>query len=94
MAATNTTVPVLHTWTLLTAANVTNVVLENTGSKKVLIKGTSGATPPTDDDGARVMAPGAYRETTVAAMFPGVGSANRIYGRVMSGTGAMMVGHA
>lgn len=83
--------PLTHEWSLLTAANATAVMLQNTGRKKVLLKAAASATLPTDDTGHRVMAPGEYRETTVAALFPGISGANRLFGRVRSGTGEMLV---
>ena len=39
-------------WTQLTDANVTSITFQNKGTYYMLVKGTTDATKPTNDDGA------------------------------------------
>jgi len=70
-----------NTWTQITNANATSISFQNVSAGyTVSIKGTVGATPPSNFEGAIQYPPG-QRETNIALsnLFPGVSGANRIY---------------
>ena len=70
-----------NTWTQITNANATSISFQNVSAGyTVFIKGTVGATPPSNFEGAIQYAP-MQRETNIALsnLFPGVSGANRIY---------------
>ena len=77
----NTTITLAaKAWTQLTDANVTTITLQNVGGNFLLIKGTVGATPPTNLDGALRYSPGQGEcNRPLLDLFPGVSGANRIY---------------
>ena len=72
-------------WTLLTAANVTAVRIQNISGYPVLVQATVGATPPSNNAagkaGAVKLLPGEGWDADVAlsTRFPGVAGANRLY---------------
>lgn len=93
--AQNTTLSITaSTWTLLTDSNVSAITFQNVGSNHILIKGTSGATPPSNSTGAIRYNPGqGERNVSLADLFPGVSGANRIYAWAESAT-PVVVSHA
>lgn len=92
--AQNTTIIVpAKTWTQLTDADVTSITFHNTTGYYVLIKGTAGATAPTDDGGAIRYDPGqGERNVFLSELFPGI-SATRLYAYAPTGA-EVMVSHA
>lgn len=80
-------------WTQLTDANVTSITFQNKSGNYILVKGTAGATAPTDDDGAVRYNPGqGERNVLLSDLFPGI-AATRVY--CYAPTGAeVMVSHA
>lgn len=91
----NTTLSITSgTWTLLTNSNVTTMTFQNVGSNHIMIKGTVGATPPSDYTGAIRYNPGqGERNVSLADLFPGVSGANRVYAWAESAT-PVVVSHA
>lgn len=82
-----------ETWTQLTDADVTAITFQNKSGNYVLVKGTTSASAPTDDDGAIRYNPGqGERNTSLADLFPGI-SAVRVYARADNGA-EVMVSHA
>lgn len=66
-------------WTQLTNANVTSITFQNRSSDFILIKGTTSASAPTDDDGAIRYNPGqGERNVLLSDLFPGI-AAVRVY---------------
>lgn len=93
MARNTTLIIPAQTWTQLTDADVTSITFQNTAGYYMLVKGTAGATAPTDDDGAIRYNPGQGElNTALADLFPGI-SATRVYVYAPTG-GEMMVSHA
>lgn len=92
--AQNTNISITpETWTQLTDANVTSITFQNRGSSHILVKGTTGATAPTDDLGAIRYNPGqGERNVSLADLFPGI-SAARVYAYCETGA-SVMVSHA
>lgn len=82
-------------WTQITNADVTAITFEFVGFGELLVKGTIGATPPTDDTGAPVYAPGQGEGSRpLSELFPGLTGANRVYVKNRQGTGAVVISHA
>lgn len=84
-------------WTQLTDANVTSITFQNRSSDFILIKGTTGAVAPTDDDGAIRYNPGqGERNALLSDLFPGI-AALRVYAYAPANVKAspvVMVSHA
>lgn len=79
-------------WTQLTDANVTSITFQNKSGNYILVKGTAGATAPTDDDGAVRYNPGqGERNVLLSDLFPGI-SATRVYAYAPTGA-EVMVSH-
>lgn len=93
MAQNTDVVLPIATWTQLTDANVTSITFQNKSGDYILVKGTTGATAPTDDDGAIRYNPGQGElNTALSDLFPGI-SATRVY--VYAPNGAeVMVSHS
>jgi len=88
---TDVTLPVA-TWTQLTDANITSITFQNKSGGYILVKGTSGATAPTDNDGAIRYNPGqGERNALLSDLWPGIG-ANRVYAYADGGA-EVMVSH-
>ena len=84
---------VADTWTELTNANVTSITFQNKGSFYVLVKGTTSASAPTNEDGAiRYNAGQGELDTSLAEMFPGIG-ALRLFAKAPKPI-SVMVSHA
>ena len=67
-------------WTQLTDANVTSITFQNRSSDFILIKGTTSAVAPVNDDGAIRYNPGqGERNALLSDLFPGI-AAVRVYG--------------
>ena len=82
----------IATWTQLTDADVTSITFQNKSGNYILVKGTAGATAPTDDNGAVRYNPGQGElNTTLSDLFPGV-SATRVYAYAPTGA-EVMVSH-
>ena len=83
-------------WTQLTDANVTNITFQNVSAPIMLIKGTVGATAPTDTAGALNYERGqGERNVALADLFPGVSGVNRVWAYASNGAqGSVMVSHA
>lgn len=89
---TDVVVPVA-TWTQLTNSNVTSITFQNKSGGYILVKGTVGATAPTDNDGSiRYNAGQGELNTPLADLFAGIG-ANRVYAYAPNGA-EVMVSHA
>ena len=83
----------IATWTQLTDADVTAITFQNKSGNYILVKGTVGATAPTDDDGAVRYNPGqGERNVAMTDLFPGV-AATRVYAYAPTGA-EVMVSHA
>lgn len=84
-------------WTQLTNADVTSITFQNRSSDFILIKGTTGASAPTDDDGAIRYNPGqGERDVFLSELFPGI-AAVRVYAYAPANAKAspvVMVSHA
>jgi hypothetical protein len=79
MAQNTDIVLTANTWTQLTNADVTSITFQNKGTYHILVKGTAGATAPTDDDGAVRYNPGqGERNANLSDLFPGI-SATRVW---------------
>lgn len=93
--AQNTTINIAAaTWVLLTDANVTSVTFQNISTNFVRIKGTVGATPPSDLTGAIRYNPGqGERNVALSDLFPGLSGVNRLYAYSMDGS-AVVISHA
>jgi hypothetical protein len=92
--AQNTTIALAsRTWTQLTNTDATSATFMNLGPATVYIKGTVGATPPTDTLGGLAYEPGQGElNTSLANMWPGI-AATRLY--AYSGTPTeVMISHA
>ena len=80
-------------WTQLTDADVTRITFQNKGGNYILIKGTVGATAPTDDDGSVRYNPGqGERNVLLADLFAGI-AATRVYAYAPTSS-EVMVSHA
>lgn len=92
--AQNTTISIPKTaWTQLTDANVTAITFQNIGGQFALIKGTTGATAPTDATGSIRYNPGqGERNVAMSDLFPGV-TAVRLWAWCSTAT-EIMVSHA
>lgn len=92
--AQNTTISLTAgEWTQLTDADITSITFQNTGNYAVFIKGTAGATAPTDRTGAvRYDTYEGERNALLSDLFPGI-SATRVYA-FSFGTTSVMVSHA
>ena len=92
--AQNTTVTLTaETWTQLTDADVTSITFQNKSGDYILVKGTVGASAPSDDDGAVRYNPGqGERNVSLSDLFPGV-AATRVYAYAPNGA-EVMVSHA
>ncbi len=92
MAQNTDVVLPIATWTQLTDADVTSITFQNKSGNYILVKGTAGATAPTDDNGAVRYNPGQGElNTTLSDLFPGV-SATRVYAYAPTGA-EVMVSH-
>jgi len=81
------------TWTQLTDADVTSITFQNKSGDYILVKGTVGASAPSDDDGAVRYNPGqGERNVSLSDLFPGV-AATRVYAYAPTGA-EVMVSHA
>lgn len=69
------------TWTQLTNADVSALRVQNLNGYAIELKATVGATAPTNDAGAIVLAAwqAIAADLTLAQLFPGVSGANRVY---------------
>lgn len=68
-----------NTWTQLTNADVTSITFQNKGTYHIFVKGTAGATAPTNDNGAVRYNPGqGERNVSLADLFPGI-AATRVW---------------
>lgn len=66
-------------WTQLTDANITTITFQNKGTYHILVKGTTDATKPTNEDGAIRYNPGQGElNAALADLFPGI-SAVRVW---------------
>lgn len=64
---------VADTWTELTNANVTSATFQNKGSFSVLVKGTTSASAPTDENGSIKYHPNEGEpNTALSDLFPGI----------------------
>lgn len=92
--AQNTTITLAaETWTQLTDANITSITFQNISGYHVMVKGTTSAVAPTDDDGAIRYNPGqGERNVLLSDLFPGI-SATRVYAYAPNGA-EVMVSHA
>ena len=92
--AQNTTITLAaETWTQLTDANITSITFQNISGYHVMVKGTTSAVAPTDDDGAVRYNPGqGERNVLLSDLFPGI-SATRVYAYAPNGA-EIMVSHA
>jgi hypothetical protein len=89
---TDVTLPIA-TWTQLTDANVTSITFQNKSGNYILVKGTTSASAPTDDDGAVRYNPGqGERDVFLSELFPGI-AAVRVYAYAPTGA-EVMVSHA
>ena len=81
------------TWAQLTDADVTSITFQNKSGDYILVKGTVGASAPSDDDGAVRYNPGqGERNVSLSDLFPGV-AATRVYAYAPTGA-EVMVSHA
>ena len=89
--AQNTTVDIpAATWTQITDANVTSITFQNISGNFVRVKGTVGATAPTDLSGSLRYNPGqGERNVALTDLFPGISGVNRVY--VFADSGAQVV---
>lgn len=88
---TDITLPIAA-WTQLTDANVTSITFQNKSGGYILVKGTAGATAPTNNDGAIRYNPGqGERNALLSDLWPGIG-ATRVYAYTDSGA-EVMVSH-
>lgn len=82
------------TWTQLTDANITTVTFQNISGAFVLIKGTVGATAPTNREGAIRYNPGqGERNVLLSDLFPGLSGVNRLYAFSEDGA-SVVISHA
>ena len=80
-------------WTQLTDADVTSITFQNKSGDYILVKGTVGASAPSDDDGAVRYNPGqGERNVSLSDLLPGV-AATRVYAYAPTGA-EVMVSHA
>lgn len=90
---TTTTVGPGGDWVQLTDSDVTSITIQNIGGSKVMLKGTTSATAPTDDSGAIHLGAGqALINEFLSDLWPGVASV-RVYAKSQYGTQAV-VSHA
>jgi len=83
----------IETWTQITNADVASITFQNKAGNFILIKGTVGASAPSDDDGAVRYNPGqGERNVSLSDLFPGV-AATRVYAYAPTGA-EVMVSHA
>lgn len=81
------------TWTLLTNSNVTAITFQNKGAYHILVKGTTGAVAPTDDNGSVRYNPGqGERNVLLADIFSGISSV-RVWAKSRKSL-SVMVSHA
>jgi hypothetical protein len=69
-------------WTLLANSDATSIRVTNlSDNSSVLLKGTVGATPPSDSAGAVILGPLSTitADYTLASLFPGISGVNRLY---------------
>ena len=79
-------------WTQLSNADITAITFQNKSGSFILVKGTAGATAPTDDNGAvRYNAGQGERNVLLADLFIGI-AATRIYAYAPTGA-EVMVSH-
>lgn len=94
MAQNTTKNVVAATWTQLTDANITTITFQNISGNFVMVKGTVGASAPTDLAGAIRYNPGqGERNVALADLFPGVSGVNRVYAYAQDGA-SVVVSHA
>ena len=88
--AQNTTVNIpANVWTQITDGNVASITFQNISGNFVRVKGTVGATAPTDLAGSLRYNPGqGERNVLLADLFPGISGANRVY--VFADSGAQV----
>ena len=80
-------------WTQLSNADISAITFQNKAGNFILVKGTVGATAPTNDDGAVRYNPGqGERNALLADLFPGI-AATRVYAYAPTGA-EVMVSHA
>jgi len=93
MAQNTDVVLPIATWTQLTDADVTSITFQNKSGNFIFVKGTAGASAPTDDDGAVRYNPGqGERNALLSDLFPGI-AAVRVYAYAPTGA-EVMVSHA
>lgn len=93
MAQNTDVVLPIATWTQLTDADVTSITFQNKSGGYILVKGTTSASAPTDDDGAIRYNPGQGElNTALADLFPGI-AAVRVYAYAPNGA-EVLVSHA
>jgi len=93
MAQNTDVVLPIEVWTQLTNADVTSITFQNKSGNFILVKGTVGASAPSDDDGAVRYNPGqGERNVSLSDLFPGV-AATRVYAYAPTGA-EVMVSHA
>ena len=81
-------------WTQLSDANIATVTFQNISGSFVLVKGTVGATAPTDLTGAIRYNPGqGERNVLLTDLFPGLSGVNRLYAYSQDGA-SVVVSHA
>jgi hypothetical protein len=93
MAQNTDVVLPIAAWTQLTNADVNAITFQNKSGNFILVKGTAGATAPTDDNGAVRYNPGqGERNVSLSDLFPGI-AATRVYAYAPSGA-EVMVSHS
>ena len=95
MANTDIVLP-NNVWTLLTDGNVSALRVQNIGEDVIQIQATSGTTAPTSAAGSIWLNPGEGQaaDQTLVALFPGVASAARVWGRPLNAASKASVSHA
>lgn len=92
--AQNATITVpANTWTQLTDADISSITFQNVSGFHVFVKGTTGATAPTDETGSIRYNPGqGERNVSLSDLFPGI-AAVRVWAYTENGS-QVMVSHA
>tara|TARA_R110000803_G_scaffold189342_1_gene251829 strand:- start:160 stop:441 length:282 start_codon:yes stop_codon:yes gene_type:complete len=73
MAQNTDIVIVANVWTQLTNTNVSLITFQNKGTYHILVKGTTGASAPTDDNGSIRYNPGqGERNVPLSDLFSGI----------------------
>jgi hypothetical protein len=82
-----------NVWTQLTDSDVSSITFQNRTAYPILVKGTAGATAPTDDTGAiRYNAGQGELNALMIDLFPGI-SATRLWA-LSEKSNTVMVSHA